>query len=199
MPDLTDSASKAAEECFARTFAQNLPGYRSRRIGDRDLLAMAKAALLQALKITDELPRSHWVWQPGYAIQTVNVRRLGDFCRFRLREDPSDELALWARIGMAFQEGDLGEDAFRALKNRDSFDASWPVYAGCFAQRVWPASQPVRLGPLLRESGLLQEAGATIDAIRERRDSYIDVFEVEELTREYAAECLEIALWEAPA
>ena len=151
MPEFAGSASTSAEEYFARTYEENLPGYRSRRIGDRDLLAMAKAALLQALTITDELPRSHWVWQPGYAVQTVN------------------------------------------------FDASWPVYAGCFAQRIWPSSQRVRLGPFLRESGLLQEAGATIDAIRERRDPYIDVFEVEEFTREYAAECLEFALWEAPA
>jgi hypothetical protein len=198
MSELAHKVSTAAEEYFARAFEANLPGYRSRRIGDRDLLAMAKAALLQALTITDELPRSHWVWQPGYAIQTLNSHRLQDLCRFRLREDPSDELALWARIGMALDGGDLGEDAFRVLKDRDGFDASWPVYAGCFAQRIWAASQRVRLGPFLRESGLLQEADATISAIRERREPYIDVFEVEEFTREYAAECLEIALWESP-
>jgi len=199
MSEFAESASTAAREYFARTFEEGLPGYRSRQVGGRDLLAMTKTALLRALTITDELPRTHWVWQPGYAVQTVNVRRLGDFCQFRLREDPADELALWARIGMALQEGDLGEDAFRALKDRDGFDVSWPVYAGCFVQRIWAASQRVRLGPFLRESGLLQEAGATISAIREQRDPYIDVFEVEEFTREYAAECLEIALWEAPA
>ena len=32
--------------------------------------------------------------------------------------------------------------------------------------------------------------------VRERRDPYIDVFEAEDFTREYAAECLDIALWE---
>jgi len=200
-PPQLGSASTAAEEYFARTFEEGLPGYRSRQVGGRDLLAMTKTALLRALTITDELPRTHWVWQPGYAIQTVNVRRLGDFCQFSLREDPADELALWARIGMALSGGhsEFGRDSFEILRRRDGFDAAWPVYAACFVQRIWAASEQVRLGPFLRESGLLEEAGATIDAIRERRDPYIDVFEVEEFTREYAAECLEIALWEAPA
>jgi hypothetical protein len=193
--------SQPAEEYFATTFEEGLPGYRSRQAGGRDLLSMTKTALLRALTITDELPRTHWVWQPGYAVQTVNERRLRDFCQFRLREDPSDELALWARIGMALSEGEpeFGRDSFEILRRRDGFDAAWPVYAACFVQRIWAAFQRVRLGPFLRESGLLQEAEATISAIRERRDPYIDVFEVEEFTREYAARCLEIALWEAPA
>jgi len=39
------------------------------------------------------------------------------------------------------------------------FDAAWPVYAACFVQRIWASSEQVRLGPFLRESGLLEEAG----------------------------------------
>lgn len=185
------------EEYFAASFEEAIPGYRSRRAGDRDLLAMTKMALLEGLKITDELPRSHWVWQPGYAVQTVNLRRLKDLCRFRLREDPFDELALWVRIGLALGAGvpEFGQEHFKILQGRDGFDAAWPVYAACFVQRVWAAFQRVKLGSFLRETGLLDAASPTIDAIRERRDPYIDVFEVEEFTREYAAECLEIALW----
>jgi hypothetical protein len=187
----------AAEACFSQKFETYLPGYATRRSGARDLLAMTKTALLAGLKITDELPRSHWVWQPGYAVQTVNMRRLGDLCTFRLREDPSDELALWIRIGMAFIGGpDFDRDAFRLLKHRNGFDAAWPVYAACFVQTGWGEAQHVELGAFLRESGLLQEAGATISALRELRDPYVDVFEVEGFSRESAAECLEIVLWE---
>jgi hypothetical protein len=188
-----------AETCFSQNFEMYLPGYATRRIGDRDLLGMTKTALLAGLKITDELPRTHWVWQPGYAVQTVNVRRLGDLCTFRLREDPSDELALWIRIGMGLIGGpEFDRDAFRRLKERDGFDAAWPVYAACFVQTGWGGEQHVELGAFLRESGLLQEAGVTISALRERRDPYVDVFEVEGFSREAAAECLEIVLQEDP-
>ena len=183
-----------SEEYFAGGFEAVIPGYRSRRIGGRDLLAKTKTALLQALQIVDELPRSHWVWQPGYAVQTVNVHRLGNFCAFRLRENPCDELALWARIGMSLGDEDFAQESFRILKDREEFDAAWPVYAGCYAQWVWSGSQHLRLGAFLRETDLLLKAGDTIAAILERRDPYIDVFEIEELTREAAAECLAAAL-----
>ncbi|HEV8580842.1 MAG TPA: hypothetical protein VGX68_17390 [Thermoanaerobaculia bacterium] len=188
----------AAEEFFARTFGAGFPGYRSRVLGGSDLLSKTKAALLEAIEIVEELPRSHWVWQPGYAVQTVNSNRLGDFCAFRLREDPSDELALWTRIGLALEGGrpDFGQDAFARLKNREDFDVRWPVYAGCVVQWPWMNSEPVRLGTFLREAGLLSAAEPTLLAIREQRDPYIDVFEVEEFSRECAAECIDIALWE---
>jgi hypothetical protein len=194
-------ARSAAEEYFAREFEPAIPGYRSRKAGDRDLLSMTKAALLEAVQTVGDLPRSHWVWQPGYAVQTVNVYRIRDLCTFRLRENPLDERALWTRIGLALQgpPADFGRDAFDRLRKLDGFEVSWPVYAACFIQRAWAASQSVGLGKFLREAGLLAEAGPVLAAIRERRDPYIDVFESEELTREYAAECLEIALWEPPA
>ena len=187
-----------AEECFAKEFEPYVPGYRSRRAVDRDLLGRAKSALLEALTITQELPRSHWVWQPGYAVQTVNLYRFKDFCRFRFREDPCDELALWARIGHSLR-GDapeFGEDAFRALRDREGFDVAWPIYAACFVQRIWATSDSLKLGPFLRESNLLLEAEATISAIREQRDPYIDSFETEGFDREEAARCIEIALAE---
>jgi hypothetical protein len=189
--------ASAAEEYFAKGFQAHLPGYRTRELGGDDLLAKTKTALLQALQIVEELPRSHWVWQPGYAVQTVNVHRLEDFCTFRLREDPLDELALWARIGLALQGGpDFGQDAFARLKDREGFDVSWPVYAACHVQWIWAASEPVRLGTFLRAANLFSAAEPTILAIRERRDAYIDIFEIEEFSRKHAAECLEIALWE---
>lgn len=190
--------ASAAEEYFAEHFQAHIPGYRSRERGGSDLLAKTKTALLQSLQIVEELPRSHWVWQPGYAIQTVSVHRLADFCTFRLREDPFDELALWARIGLALQGGrpDFGRDAFTRLKDREGFDVSWPVYAACHVQWIWAASEYVRLGSFLRETDLSSAAEGTILAIRERRDAYIEVFEIEELSRDHAAECLEIALWE---
>jgi hypothetical protein len=192
--------ARAAEDYFTR-FEAGLPGYRSRALGGSDLLAKTKTALLQALQIVEELPRTHWVWQPGYAVQTVNGNRLRDFCTFRLREDPSDDLALWTRIGLALGGGrpDFGRDAFSRLKDRQDFDVRWPVYAGCFVQWIWMASEPVRLGSFLREAGLLPAAEPIFLAIRERRDAYIDVFEIEEFSRDCAAECLDIALWEPPA
>jgi hypothetical protein len=190
--------SDEVEELFAKELESYLPGYRSRKLGERDLLSKTKTALLQSLQIVAELPRSHWVWQPGYAVQTVNLYRLGDFCSFRLREDPSDELALWTRIGLSLRGDDpkFGQAAFSALKDREGFDVSWPIYSACFVQRAWAASESVRLGTFLRTAGLLPAADAMLLAIREQRDPYIDVFEIEEFTREYAAECLDIALAE---
>src|SRR3954452_17440770 len=155
--------SPAAEELFAREFAAALPGYRSRKAGDRDLLSKSKTALLWAIEIVEGLPRSHWVWQPGYAVQTVNPSRLRNFCTFRLREDPGDELALWTRIGLALHAEDtgFGREAFDRLRLRSDFDVAWPVYAACFIQRAWAASQSVGLGAYLRQAGLLDAAVAT--------------------------------------
>jgi hypothetical protein len=189
--------ASAAEDCFAKSFAAYLPGYRSREIGGGDLLAKTRTALLQALQIVEDLPRTHWVWQPGYAIQTVNPGRLRDFCAFRLREDPSDELALWVSIGFALQghRPAFGQEAFERLMEREGFDVSWPVHAACFVQSIWTSSSTVGLGAFLRQTGLRPAAEPLIAALRECRDPYVDIFEIEEFSRKRAAECLEIALW----
>jgi hypothetical protein len=186
----------AAEDYFLTHYQAGIPGYRTRKAGERDLLSMTKAALLEAIRIVIELPRSHYVWQPGYAEQTPNRYRMRDFCAFRLREDPGDELALWTRIGLSISATDLefGRSYFRKLMEKDGFDVRWPVYAACYCQQAWTGSTPLPLGSFLRENGLLEGAMPTVNAIREQRDPYIDVFENEDFGRDFAAECIEIAM-----
>lgn len=184
------------EDYFLTHYQAAIPGYRTRKPGGRDLLSMAKAAFLESLRIVDELPRSHYVWQPGYAVQTPNRYRMRDFRSFRLRENPRDELALWTSIGLSLEGADpeFGRPHFLVLMEADGFDVTWPVYTACFNQRAWTGSTPLPLGSFLRDSGLLEAALPTIEAIRERRDPYIDVFEDEDFGRDFAAECIEIAM-----
>jgi hypothetical protein len=186
---------------FEAAFVAAVPGFAACRPGDPDLLGRARDAALGVLETVQALPRDHWVWQPGYAVQTVNGHRIADYLRFRERhdgEDSSDPVLLWFCVAEALAngEGAFPAGAFARLHERDpaGFDLRWPIHCATIAQFLAGDGVRFGLGRFLRERGVLEAAEPLFAALRERRDPYVEAFGIEELTREAAAQSLEEAL-----
>src|SRR5262249_51266019 len=158
---------------FAKHFEAIVPGYRNVPPDGSDMLSRIKSAVLEGLHHVEALPRSHWVWQPGYFDRHVNVGRLSDFVRYQVHHQPTDPLA--RLIGFAFALSgapDFGAPHLRALSRQPWFDASWPVYAAAYVQKEWGPETSVPLAAFLRELGLTRSAERTIQSVLSETDSY---------------------------
>jgi len=185
--------------CFLSQFGAAIPGIVSAPEGGAEFLSRCKSAVLQVLRVVEGLPRTHWVWIPGYANMHVNVARFDDYLNFTLREAPTDEVCLWAGIARDLSIGrGWGAAQFRVLQEAAGVRADCVLYAAIVLQ-CYEGSHPMGLRRFLEELGLLEEAVPTMQRILAMEDSYVEALRIDGFSRHDAAIALSAALPDAAA
>jgi hypothetical protein len=115
-------------------------------------------AIFTALTTLNGLPRNDPFWHNTNSRPTIY--KLGEFCRRKLTENPSDLAFLWAAaiLPVWFGSGRFGQEAWLALSRLPDFDLRWPLYAALITHLSVDFTEE-QVATFLREANATREAG----------------------------------------
>jgi hypothetical protein len=111
-----------------------LPVAEAHRLGCDKLVEKMGESIFASLLRLNQFPRTNVFWKNTNRRPTIF--KLREFCNLILRENPTDELALWtlASLDVHWWVNGFGKEYWKQIHFRGNFDVTWAVYAGLFFQ-----------------------------------------------------------------